>query len=239
MESNIPFPSLKAGSTAEIEYVKRVLSQTVQYAHRTQVSAVYWHKHYLKALSHLAQMNTTVLRQLEGRRLEHASLVEQSMEDRRNIYLHTDILYDMFLSQFAVNKIIHSLFLKVLNRPNDEDSWYLSQQLSRFEDLSRCWEELAGGGGGSDSPVPGLEDLTSSSGESFFSFPSTPSDRFPDALPIPFASPVSPLPASSPSSSGGSSPDSVDNDDAEGVVNGEDVSGEGDGDISGGSRLGA
>src|SRR5579872_3562875 len=77
MECNLPAPSIKTGSTPEIEYVKRVLLQTATYAHRTQCSAAMWHPHYLKCLVHLAKMQSSAFTLIDNRRKDLDELEEE------------------------------------------------------------------------------------------------------------------------------------------------------------------
>src|ERR1700757_3259912 len=80
MECNIPSPSIKMGSTPEIEYVKHVLSQTAIYAHRTQCSATMWHGRYLKALTHLAKMQSSSFTMIDNRHKEAEEIEEDFLE---------------------------------------------------------------------------------------------------------------------------------------------------------------
>jgi hypothetical protein len=82
MECNIPARSIKAGSTPEIEYVKHVLSQTAIYAHRTQCSASMWHGHYLKALTHLAKMQSSSFTMLDSCHVDIEEIEEDFLTEK-------------------------------------------------------------------------------------------------------------------------------------------------------------
>src|SRR5579872_6224223 len=103
MECNIPSPSIKAGSTHEIEYVKCVLSQTAIYAHRTQCSAAMWHAHYLKVLTHLVKMQSSSFTLIDNCRKEAEEIEEGFLEEKDFIQGALDFIFDYMIVNTSFN----------------------------------------------------------------------------------------------------------------------------------------
>src|SRR5579872_5134630 len=103
MECNIPSPSIKAGSTPEIEYIKRVLSQTTTYAHRTQCSAAMWHGRYLKALVHLAKMQSSSFTLINNRHKDLDEVKEEFLEEKDFTCGALDFIFDYMIVNTSFN----------------------------------------------------------------------------------------------------------------------------------------
>src|SRR5579872_237327 len=103
MECNIPSPFLKVGSTPEIEYVKRVLSQMAIYAHRTQCSAAMWHGCYLKALTHLAKMQSSSFMLIDNHRKEAEEFKEDFLEEKDFVHRALDFVFDYMIVTTSFN----------------------------------------------------------------------------------------------------------------------------------------
>src|SRR5579872_5990852 len=174
MECNIPLPSIKAGSTPEIEYIKHVLSQTAIYAHRTQCSAAMWHGHYLKALVHLAKMQSLSFTLID--------LEEDFLDEKDFTHGALDFVFDSMIVNTSFNlsigQIISALGDGVIPTPELRN---LNHLIGRLEDLLGSRLQPPSGRGGS-SPIPGLEDVSSSSESSFWSCYSPPSDILKDSI---------------------------------------------------------
>src|SRR5579872_3869335 len=103
MECNIPPPSIKVGSTLEIEYVKCALSQMAIYAHRTQCSAALWHGHYLKALTHLAKMQSSSFTMIDNCHKESEEIEEDFLEEKDFIQGALDFIFDYMIVNTSFN----------------------------------------------------------------------------------------------------------------------------------------
>src|SRR5579872_4331921 len=103
MECNIPSPSIKAGSTPEIEYVKCVLSQMAIYAHRTQCSAAMWHGHYLKALTHLAKMQSSSFTLIDNHHKEAEEIEEDFLEEKDFVQGALDFIFAFMIANTSCN----------------------------------------------------------------------------------------------------------------------------------------
>src|SRR6201993_192865 len=183
MECNIPSPSIKAGSTPEIEYVKHVLSQTATYAHRTQCSASMWHGHYLKCLVHLAKMQSSAFTLIDNRRKDLDELEEEFLDEKDFTRGALDFIFDYMIVNtsfnLAIGQVVTALGDGVI--PGRELG-NLNSLIGRLEDLLGSRPQPPSGRGGS-SPVPGLEDVSSSSSESsYWSCYSPPSDILRDSV---------------------------------------------------------
>src|SRR5579872_2614124 len=183
MECNIPSPSIKAGSTPEIEYVKRVLLQTAIYAHRTQCSAAMWHGHYLKCLVHLAKMQSLAFTLIDNRRKDLDELEQDFLDEKDFTRGALDFVFDYMIVNTSFNlsigQIVAALGDGVI--PGRELG-NLHSLIGRLEDLLGSRPQPPSGRGGS-SPVPGLEDVSSSSSESsYWSCYSPPSDVLRDSV---------------------------------------------------------
>src|SRR5579872_3230613 len=182
MECNIPSPSIKTGSTPEIEYVKRVLSQTAIYAHRTQCSATIWHGHYLKCLVHLAKMQSSAFTLIDNRRKDLDELEEDFLDEKYFTRGVLDFVFDYMIVNtsfnLAIGQIVAALGDGVIPAPELRN---LNHLIGRLEDLLGSRPQPPSGRGGS-SPIPGLEDVSSSSESSFWSCYSPPSDILKDSV---------------------------------------------------------
>src|SRR5579872_2385006 len=183
MECNIPSPLIKAGSTPEIEYIKCVLSQTAIYAHRTQCSAAMWHGCYLKCLVHLAKMQSSSFALIDNRRKDLDELEEDFLEEKDFTRGALDFVFDYMIVNMSFNlsigQIVTALGDGVIPAPELRN---LNLLIGRLEDLLGSRPQPPSGRGGS-SPIPGLEDVSSSSSESsYWSCYSPPSDIFKDSV---------------------------------------------------------
>src|SRR5579872_7087826 len=182
MECNIPSPSIKVGSTPEIEYMKRILSQMAIYAHRTQCSAALWHRCYLKALTHLAKMQSSSFTMIDNHCKDAEEMEEDFLTEKDFVQGALDFVFDYMIVDTSFN-LCSGQILAILG-----DSCIPASQLGepnqligRLEDLLGSRPEPPSGRGGSP-PIPGLEDLSSSSESSFWSCYSPPSDIFKDSV---------------------------------------------------------
>src|SRR5579872_3400964 len=182
MECNIPSPSIKAGSTPEIEYVKHVLLQTATYAHRTQCSAAMWHGRYLKCLVHLARMQSSAFTLIDNCRKDLDELEEDFLDKKDFTRGALDFVFDYMIVNMSFNlsigQIVAALGDGVIPAP---ELGNLNHLIGRLEDLLGSRPQPPSGRGGS-SPVPGLEDVSSSSESSFWSCYSPPSDILKDSV---------------------------------------------------------
>src|SRR5579872_3422896 len=183
MECSIPSPSIKVGSTPEIEYVKCVLSQMAIYAHRTQCSAAMWHGRYLKCLVHLAKMQSSAFTLIDNRRKDLDELEEEFLDEKDFTRGALDFIFDYMIVNTSFNlsigQIVAALGDGVI--PSSELG-NLRLLLGRLEDLLGLRPQPPSGRGGS-SPVPGLEDVSSSSSKSsFWSCYLPPSDILKDSI---------------------------------------------------------
>src|SRR5579872_2465340 len=105
MECNIPSPSIKAELTPEIEYVKCVLSQTAVYAHRTQCSAAMWHVCYLKALVHLARMQSSSFTLINNCCKDLDELEEDFLDEKDFTRRALDFIFDYMIVN-ALSEIV-------------------------------------------------------------------------------------------------------------------------------------
>src|SRR5579872_5982852 len=103
MECNIPSPSIKAGSTPEIEYMKHVLSQMAIYAHRTQCSAAMWYGCYLKALTHLAKMQSSSFTLIDNCCKEVEEIEEDFLEEKDFVRGALDFIFDYMIVNTSFN----------------------------------------------------------------------------------------------------------------------------------------
>jgi len=106
MECNIPSPSLKAGSTPELEYMKHILSQMAIYAHRTQCSSALWHGHYLKALTHLAKMQTSSFNMIDNCCIEMEELKEDFLKEKDFVQGALDFVFDYMIINTSFNLLV-------------------------------------------------------------------------------------------------------------------------------------
>src|SRR5579872_3237235 len=182
MECNIPSPSIKAGSTPEIEYIKHVLSQTAIYAHRTQCSAAMWHGRYLKCLVHLAKMQSSAFTLIDNRRKDLDELEEEFLDEKDFTRGALDFVFDYMIVNtsfnLAIGQVVTALGDGVI--PGRELG-NLNSLIGRLEDLLGSRPQPPSGRGGS-SPIPGLEDFSSSSESSFWSCYSPPTDILKDSV---------------------------------------------------------
>src|SRR5579872_3838155 len=109
MECNIPLPSIKAGSTPEIEYMKCVLLQTAIYAHRTQCSATMWHGRYLKCLVHLAKMQSSAFTLIDNRRKDLDELKEDFLDEKDFTRGALDFIFDYMIVNTSFNLSIRQI----------------------------------------------------------------------------------------------------------------------------------
>src|ERR1700757_2866055 len=239
MECNIPSPSIKAGSTPEIEYVKRVLLQTATYAHRTQCSAAMWHGRYLKCLVHLAKMQSSAFTLIDNRRKDLDELEEDFLEEKDFTRGALDFVFDYMIVNtsfnLAIGQVVAALGDGVI--PGRELR-NLNSLIGRLEDLLGSRPQPPSGRGGS-SPVPGLEDVSSSSSESsFWSCYSPPSDTLRDAVAFPLQKVSAVLSEGHPSESSTAVEDEVEAGDAGGVRERDDGAGGDNWSVSAGGELG-
>src|SRR6201993_1339592 len=218
MECNIPSPSIKAGSTPEIEYVKRVLLQTATYAHRTQCSAAMWHPRYLKCLVHLAKMQSSAFTLIDNRRKDLDELEEEFLDEKDFTRGALDFVFDYMIVNtsfnLAIGQVVAALGDGVI--PGRELR-NLNSLIGRLEDLLGSRPQPPSGRGGS-SPVPGLEDVSSSSSESSYrSCESPPSDILKDSIAFPLKAVSSLLAEGNSSKSSAEAEDEVEAGDAGGV----------------------
>src|SRR5579872_3528417 len=103
MECNILSPSLKVGSTPEIEYMKCVLSQTAIYAHRTQCSGALWHGHYLKALMHLAKMQSSPQVLIDNNCKDLEGLEDEFLVEKGFVHNTLDFIFDYMIINTSFN----------------------------------------------------------------------------------------------------------------------------------------
>ena len=218
MECNIPSPSIKAGSTPEIEYVKRVLLQTATYAHRTQCSGAMWHTRYLKCLVHLAKMQSSAFTLIDNRRKDLEELEEEFLDEKDFTRGALDFVFDYMIVNTSFNlsigQIVAALGDGVIPSPELGNLHHL---IGRLEDLLGSRPQPPSGRGGS-SPVPGLEDVSSSSSESsYWSCYSPPSDILKDSIAFSLEKVSSVLTEGGPSESSTVVEDEVEAGDAGGV----------------------
>src|ERR1700757_1553605 len=217
MECNIPSPSIKAGSTPEIEYVKCVLSQTAIYAHRTQCSASMWHGHYLKCLVHLAKMQSSAFTLIDNRRKDLDELEEDFLDEKDFTRGALDFVFDYMIVNTSFNlsigQIVAALGDGVIPSPELGNLHHL---IGRLEDLLGSRPQPPSGRGGS-SPVPRLEDVSSSSESSFWSCYSPPSDILKDSIAFSLQKVSSVLSEGHPSESSTAVEDEVEAGDAGGI----------------------
>src|SRR5579872_3926245 len=218
MECNIPSPSIKAGSTPEIEYVKRVLSQMAVYAHQTQCSTSMWHGRYLKCLVHLAKMQSSAFTLIDSRRKDLDELEEEFLDEKDFIWGALDFVFDFMIVNTSFNLAIEQTVAALGDGviPTSKLA-NLSNLIGRLEDLLRSRPQPPSGRGGS-SPVPGLEDVSSSSSESsFWSCYSPPSDILKDSVAFSLQKVSAVLSEGHPSESSAAVEDEVEAGDAGGV----------------------
>ena len=103
MECNIPSPSIKAGSTPKIEYMKCILSQTAIYAHRTQYSATLWHGRYLKALTHLAKMQSSSFTLIDNHCKESEEIEEDFLKEKDFVRGALNFIFDYMIVNTSFN----------------------------------------------------------------------------------------------------------------------------------------
>src|SRR5579872_111595 len=218
MECNIPSPSIKAGSTPEIEYVKRVLSQTAIYAHRTQCSAAMWHARYLKCLVHLAKMQSSSFTLIDNCHKDVDELEEEFLDEKDFTRGALDFIFDYMIVNMSFNLSIGQIVAALRDGviPATELG-HLSHLLRRLEDLLGSQLQPPSGRGGS-SPVPGLGGVSSSSSESsYWSCYLPPSDILKDSVAFSLQKVSSLLSEGRPSESSTVVEDEVEAGDAEGV----------------------
>jgi hypothetical protein len=240
MECNIPSPSIKTGSTPEIEYVKRVLSQTAVYAHRTQCSASMWHGRYLKCLVHLAKMQSSASTLIDNRRKDLEELEEEFLDEKDFTRGALDFVFDFMIVNTSFNlsigQIVAALGDGVIPSP---ELGNLNHLIGRLEDLLGSRPQPPSGRGGS-SPVPGLEDVSASSSESsFWSCYSPPSDILRDSVAFSLQKVSAVLSEGNPSEPSTAVEDEVEVGDAGGVRERDDGAGGDNWGISSGGELGA
>src|SRR5579872_2471884 len=240
MECNIPSPSIKAGSTPEIEYVKRVLSQMAIYAHRTRCSAAMWHGCYLKCLVHLAKMQSSAFTLIDNCRKDLDELEEEFLDEKDFIRGALDFVFDFMIANTSFNLVIEQIVASLGDGvvPTPELA-NLSNLLGRLEDLLGSRPQPPSGRGGS-SPIPGLEDVSSSSSESsFWSCYSPPSDILKDSVTFSLKKVSAILSEGHPLESSTVVEDEVEAGDAGGVRERDDGAGGDNWGVSSGGELGA
>src|ERR1700757_4649496 len=239
MECNIPSPSIKAGSTPEIEYIKCVLSQTGIYAHRIQCSAAMWHGRYLKCLVHLAKMQSSAFTLIDNRRKDLDELEEDFLDEKDFTRGALDFVFDYMIVNtsfnLAIGQIVAALGDGVIPSP---ELGNLNHLIGRLEDLLGSRPQPPSGRGGS-SPIPGLEDVTSSSSESFWSCYSPPSDILKDSVTFSLQKVSSILSEGRPSESSTAVEDEVEVGDAGGIQERDDGARGDNWGIPSGGELGA
>src|SRR5579872_7463600 len=239
MECNIPSPSIKAGSTPEIEYVKRVLAQTAIYAHRTQCSASMWHSRYLKCLVHLAKMQSSSFHLIDNRRKDLDEIEEEFLEEKDFTRGALDFIFDYMIVNTSFNlsagQIITALGDGVIPA---QELGNLNHLIGRLEDLLGSRPQPPSGRGGS-SPIPGLEDISSSSELSFWSCYSPPSNILKDSIAFSLQKVSSVLSEGRPSEPSTAVEDEVEAGDAGGVRERDDGAGGDNWGVSSGGELGA
>src|SRR5579872_6002712 len=182
MECNILSPSIKVGSTLEIEYMKCVLSQMAVYAHRTQCSDAMWHVHYLKALVHLAKMQPSSFTLINNHRKDMDELEEDFLDEKDFTHGALDFIFDYMIINTSFNLSIGQIVAAL------GDGVIPASELGNLNNLIRRLEDLLGSrpqppsGRGGSSLIPGLEDVSSSSESSFWSCYSPPSDILKDSI---------------------------------------------------------
>src|SRR6201993_3392081 len=183
MECNIPLPSIKTGSTPKIEYVKCVLSQTAIYAHRTQCSATMWHGCYLKCLVHLAKMQSSAFTLINNHCKDLDELEEDFLDEKDFTRGGLDFVFDYMIVNTSFNLAIGQVVAALGDGITPgADLRNLNSLIGRLEDLLGSRPQPPSGRGGS-SPIPGLEDVSSSSSESsYWSCYSAPSDILRDSV---------------------------------------------------------
>src|SRR5579872_396628 len=239
MECNIPLPSIKAGSTPEIEYMKCVLSQMATYAHRTQCSTAMWHVCYLKALVHLAKMQSSSFTLIDNRRKDLDELEEDFLDEKDFTQGALDFVFDYMIVNTSFNlsigQIIAALGGGAIQAP---ELGNINHLIGRLEDLLGSRLQPPSGRGGS-SPIPGLEDISSSSESSFWSCYSPPSDILKDSVAFSLEKVSSVLSEDCPSESSTAVEDEVEAGDAGGVRERDDGAGGDNWGVSSGGELGA
>src|SRR5579872_4566953 len=150
MECSIPSPSIKVGSTPEIEYVKCVLSQMAIYAHRTQCSAAMWHGRYLKCLVHLAKMQSSAFTLIDNHHKDLDELEEDFLDEKDFTRGALDFVFDYMIVNMSFNlsigQIIAALGDGVI--PSSELG-NLNHLIGRLEDLLGSRLQPPSGRGGS------------------------------------------------------------------------------------------
>src|SRR5579872_125170 len=240
MECNIPAPSIKTGSTPEIEYVKRVLLQTATYAHRTQCSAAMWHPRYLKCLVHLAKMQSSAFTLIDNRCKDLDELEEEFLDEKDFVRGALDFVFDFMIANTSFNLAIEQTIATLGDGviPTSELT-NLSNLVGRLEDLLGSRPQPPSGRGG-PSPIPGLEDVSSSSSESsFWSCYSPPSDILKDSVAFSLQKVSAILSEGHSSQSSTAVEDEVEAGDAGGVRERDDGAGGDNWGVSSGGELGA
>src|SRR5579872_4715489 len=240
MECNIPSPSIKAGSTPEIEYVKHVLSQMAIYAHRTQCSAAMWHGRYLKCLVHLAKMQSSSFALINNHHKDLDELKEDFLEEKDFTQGALDFVFDYMIVNMSFNlsigQIVAALGDGVIPTRELRN---LNHLIGRLEDLLGSRPQPPSGRGGS-SPVPGLEDVSSSSSESsYWSCYSPPSDILRDSVAFSLEKVSTLLSEGNPSQSSTAVEDEVEVGDAGGVRERDNGAGGDNWGVPSGGELGA
>src|ERR1700757_246555 len=240
MECNIPSPSIKASSTPKIEYVKHVLSQMAIYAHRTQCSAAMWHGRYLKCLVHLAKMQSSAFTLIDNHCKDLDELEEDFLDEKDFTLGALDFVFDYMIVNTSFNlsigQIVAALGDGVIPSP---ELGNLNLLIGRLEDLLGSRPQPPSGRGGS-SPVPGLEDLSSSSSESsYWSCYSPPSDILRDSVAFSLQKVSAVLSEGHPSESSTAVEDEVEAGNAGGVRERDDGAGGDNWGVSSGGELGA